>query len=139
MENPRHHKDSPAKPGDVVYVMRRANGDLKIGSTGNLSSRYCNLRYYYGTSFEILATMPGYKQEERLLQEQFSEHRIYSHGGRRRTDWFLPCQKLYEWIDQNMTPYAGHPFTDGDDKTYLTSCRFSPRKVQLPCSAPSPD
>lgn len=109
MTNMRGRK-TETKEGDTVYVMRRANGDLKFGATENLRSRWWHLCGEYGEGLEILATMHGYTTEEKAIHERFAEYRIYHIRATTRkadvpTDWFMPSPEIYKWIEVNMTPY----------------------------------
>jgi hypothetical protein len=91
-----------------VYAVRRANGDIKIGHTYNLSIRMSALRQKHG-AIEILGVTPGSEITEGRIHERFAEHRIRppknGRGQSPISDWFTPTPELLDFVRTEMQRY----------------------------------
>lgn len=85
----------------VIYFYRRDNGDIKIGSAVNLSTRRWQLFSKYG-ELTLLGLIEGWEPEEEALHVQFNKHRV-SIDGINGTDWFHPAPELLAFIDEYTT------------------------------------
>ena len=84
----RDIRDAMAELGDVVYFVRIAN-EVKIGYTSNIHQR----RNHFGIRNEdILAVLPGGRDEERRHHELFAADRV--HG-----EYFNPSPQLLAYIN----------------------------------------
>jgi hypothetical protein len=87
-------------PGQVVYYLRRPNGDIKIGKASSADPRIRNglkERIYRisepGETLELLAFEPGYDTLERLRHLEFSACRVAPTG-----EWFRPSSALLRHV-----------------------------------------
>ena len=117
-------KRSEAREGDVVYLVRRANGDIKIGVSENFKRRFSDLQREHGT-LEILGLMPGYTDTETWLHQQFASSRIinrrktetagWGRGYRfQKCEWFSPSDELLAFIDQLTFTHAAQHTPQGE-------------------------
>lgn len=67
-------------------------GPIKIGSTDHLLTRQAQLEAIYGAKLEVLAVMPGGREEEAAIHEKFSRLRMG------RTEQFSPSDELLEFF-----------------------------------------
>lgn len=82
----------------MIYFLRRANGDIKIGTTINYFGRISALQNKYG-KLELLGVHDGNRETEIVLHERFSEHRLYTRN--HPTEWFRPVPDLLGYIHQH--------------------------------------
>lgn len=78
------------EPARTVYYVRRADGLIKIGVTGNLKARIRHLRADHGP-LELLATHDGGRKAEAAAHRRFAEHRVEG-------EWFAPGESLLEHL-----------------------------------------
>ena len=79
-----------AKRSVIYYLRRSSDGLIKIGTTGNLSSRLSSLRGEHG-EIRLLLTHNGSYARETELHSQFQD--LWVEG-----EWFSPHKPLLEWI-----------------------------------------
>jgi hypothetical protein len=89
----RRHECQPApecNPREpvIVYLARRSDGAVKIGSTGDLDARLAGLRRQWGR-VTLVHTEPGGLARERELQSQFARDRLTPRG-----EWFAWSDRL---------------------------------------------
>lgn len=78
-----------AEPHRLVYYVRRSDGAIKIGSTGDLTKRLRSLRLV--SPVEVLATHAGGYAAEKAMHRRFREHRLDG-------EWFAPAARLLDHI-----------------------------------------
>lgn len=81
------------EPTTFVYYIRRADGDVKIGYSGNVRSRMSALRREHGP-IDLLATEPGTRNTERSRHDQFRAFR------RPVGEWFAPAPHLLRHVGE---------------------------------------
>ena len=91
----------------MIYFLQRANGDIKIGYTFNLEKRKKAIEKVYG-NLELLGTMEGERQEERILHTHFSEFRV---GIFKTHEWFSSSDEIKQFIQENAS-VEGHEIFD---------------------------
>ena len=74
----------------IIYYLRRANGDIKIGTTSNPSSRFSTLGKEHGP-LQLLLTHSGSYERENELHEKFADLAV---GG----EWFTARKRLTDWV-----------------------------------------
>ncbi len=86
------------RPVGVVYYLRRSDGAIKIGHSGQLQTRLRRLEEVYGP-LEVLATEPGAWAEERRRQREFERFNLPRdkrlEGG---SEWYRPERALLRHI-----------------------------------------
>ena len=92
---------------EQVYIVRRRNGDVKIGTTTNLAPRLASIRHQHGPIM-LLWTEPGGRERESRLHAVFARERVRSGRG----EWF-------HWSD-NLASYVG------EDEAMAKVCRAFP-------------
>lgn len=101
-DGPLKITDWTASFGEVVYYVRRASGDIKIGTTaGPALHRVAQLRRVHG-DVDILATEPGGVDVEEHRHRQFAAERLDG-------EWFRPGAHLLAHI----ATLAGTPLRVG--------------------------
>lgn len=75
-----------------VYYVRRADGLIKIGWTGQLARRLTTLTREHGP-IELLATHPGGRDVEQRQHARFRDARVEG-------EWFRPTPELLAHIDK---------------------------------------
>jgi hypothetical protein len=75
---------------DLVYFMRRQDGHIKIGFSGNVEKRKKELERHFG-SLDLLLTEEGGYPREQQLHRQFAEDRADG-------DWFRPSDPLEQYL-----------------------------------------
>lgn len=75
----------------MIYFIRRANGDIKIGTTKNYSHRLIALRAEHG-DLTLLTFMDGSHKLEKCIHHNFKH---LQHGD---SEWFQPGTDLMEFI-----------------------------------------
>ena len=80
----------------MIYFLRRADGDIKIGTTIDFKMRLVPLESKYG-KLELLGVVDGGVAEEKQLHVQFAAFR------RCRTEWFQPAETTRQYIEQEAT------------------------------------
>jgi hypothetical protein len=82
----------------VIYFLR--SGDrVKIGVTISLGRRIKALESASGASIDLIGSIPGTKDCERELHEQFAEYRI-------KGEWFSATEELLTGVDQILKAAA---------------------------------
>jgi hypothetical protein len=77
--------------GQCIYFIRTDDNLIKIGHTGNLMKR----RRAYGPDWkQILAVMPGTREQEHCLHLMFAAHLT------RGREYFEPAPKLMNFINR---------------------------------------
>lgn len=71
----------------MIYFIRAQTGDIKIGYSATPERRLSSMQTGSPVSLELVALIPGSKQDERHLHEQFA-------GQRNRGEWFTPSAEL---------------------------------------------
>jgi hypothetical protein len=86
--------DGPRVPtaSPVIYFLRNEHQHIKIGTTRHLESRLDSLRGGYYGRLQLLATMPGGRDQERSLHERFAHLRI-------RGEWFHEAPELLAFVE----------------------------------------
>lgn len=79
-------------PDAVVYYVRRANGDIKIGTSKQFDARLIALIREHG-DLEVLAIEPGYYDHEADRHDEYRDVRI-----RPDREWFRPSAELLAHI-----------------------------------------
>jgi hypothetical protein len=74
----------------VVYVLQRADGLIKIGTTVQLRQRMQTLMKMYGP-LEVLAVLQGSYVEEHALHARFADHLAEAR------EWFHPHPDIIDW------------------------------------------
>jgi hypothetical protein len=74
----------------VVYYLRRADGLIKIGTTGDYRKRLGDLTREHGP-LSLLAVQQGYAAEEDEMHKRFAHLRVTG-------EWFRPAPDLFAWI-----------------------------------------
>lgn len=85
---------------DIVYFVRRANGDIKIGTTSQYHARMRTLVRAHG-ALEVLGVMAGGSQTEKALHSRFAvlRRQHLSNSGRPSlVEWFAPAPELMDFI-----------------------------------------
>lgn len=78
---------------DIVYFMQSGeSGPIKIGTTGNVWSRFSALQVSSPVPLYLRAFQPGDRKVEQQYHETFRDHRL---GG----EWFEPVPALLATID----------------------------------------
>lgn len=81
--------------GSHVYFMR-SGALIKIGWTVNLSTRAIQLQVGSSEPLELMLALPGERQDEKALHQQFQHLRV-------RGEWFRGDQELLSFIDAKRT------------------------------------
>lgn len=84
----------------VVYFLRRANGDIKIGFSSDLPQRRRALTREHGP-LELLATLRGGRPVERDLHSMFAADRQGD------TEWFAPSSDLLAFLETVTVQVTG--------------------------------
>lgn len=99
----------------MIYFLQRADGAIKIGTSGHYSSRIYQLRALHG-HLDLLGWMDGGREQEALLHKQFKAYRIAP-----ILEWFRDCAELRQYIADNckkeppQTVAVKKPIDYGDD------------------------
>lgn len=80
----------------MIYFAQTATGSIKIGTTEDLPSRLERLKDHYGAELALLATMPGDRDREAEIHDQFAHLRFG------RTEQFRPGPDLMEFIGKPL-------------------------------------
>lgn len=88
-------QDQPVHPDSVVYYLRRANGDIKIGYSAQLPVRVATLTRTHGL-LDLLGTEPGDWRLEYERHLQFRSSRADGPG----QEWFRPAPELLLHIER---------------------------------------
>ena len=80
----------------MIYFLRRANGDIKIGTAIHYQIRVTELIKQHG-DLELLGLMDGGRELERELHIQFVANRIG------RSEFFKPNDSLLKLINEHAT------------------------------------
>jgi len=93
LDKERVRAEIAARAGrNLVYYLRRADGSIKIGTSGNVLSRASALARDHGP-LHLMAAHVGGREQERALHVQFGALRISP-----REEWFRPGLELLEHI-----------------------------------------
>lgn len=101
-ERARQRRDEIYPPVDVVYYVRLAPDQIKIGTTAYLSHRMLSLRVH--DDAQILAVEPGDRKLEKQRHRQFADLRYHAY----RED-FRPGEELMHHIER-VREENGKPF-----------------------------
>lgn len=82
----------------MIYFVQRANGDIKIGKTSNISQRLSQLQTEHG-KLHLLGWVEGDIPEEREVQRRFRRHRT-------ELEWFYAHSELLDFIEANANKEA---------------------------------
>jgi hypothetical protein len=89
----------PTRPGTVYYLLRVADGAVKIGhSRAGVARRLRQLVRTFG-ALEVLATEPGTQADETARHEQFASLRMPDQGGAGGTEFFHTGPALVRHIE----------------------------------------
>lgn len=89
------------KPISFVYFLRNPNdGNIKIGTSGNVDSRYLSLCHQHKSTLEFLSAIKGNRTLEAELHKQFAPAAL-GH------EWFSPLPELMDYITK--CPYHKIP------------------------------
>lgn len=92
--NKTRGKQEDELPESTIYFMCALDANrIKIGFTANIEKRIKNLRTSSPHKLRLMRTIPGTKDDERRLHEQFAHLR--EHG-----EWFTDCDELRDFINQ---------------------------------------
>jgi hypothetical protein len=81
----------------VIYFLQSIEGGpIKIGFTDNLDVRWKQLESHYGCQLALLASLPGGREEEAEIHEQFKCIRLG------RTEQFRPASELMAFIGRPL-------------------------------------
>ena len=85
--------DSLAPPinSSRVYFIQAATGHIKIGVSTNVMMRMASLQSAHPEPLQLLATMPGTHEHERVLHRAFDMDRDSG-------EWFSPSKNLLELV-----------------------------------------
>jgi hypothetical protein len=86
----------------IYFAQPTDGGPIKIGTTGDVESRLRQLETHYGRPMALLATMPGGRDEERAIHEQFAHLRFG------RTEQFRPAPDLLAFIGRPLLVDPNH-------------------------------
>jgi hypothetical protein len=89
-----------------VYFVRAGadNGLIKIGYASDVPARVAQLQIGCPLSLEVLATIEGTTEDEKLFHEMFE-------SSRERDEWFRPTSKVLAMVDQIMVWDESDPIT----------------------------
>lgn len=77
---------------EVVYFIECAvGGAIKIGTSRRVGERLLELQAGCPFLLRLIATMPGGREEERVLHQRFASARMYR-------EWFEPTEVLLQFI-----------------------------------------
>lgn len=82
----------------VYFIRNTENGQIKIGCTKDMETRFRILQCASPARLDVLAIMDGGKKVEHALHRQFTHLRL-----RKRGEWFEPGPDLLEYLT-HMTP-----------------------------------
>jgi hypothetical protein len=80
----------------VYFVQPIDGGPVKVGYSDDVAARVRQLEFRYGRPFVLLGTLPGGREEEKSIHDQFSHLRIG------RTEQFRPASDLMEFIGKPL-------------------------------------
>jgi hypothetical protein len=80
----------------IYFVQSTDGGPIKIGCTVDMDIRLKALERHYGQPLAVLATMPGWWEEERTIHARFAAHRMG------RTEQFRPDAEIMEFIGRPL-------------------------------------
>lgn len=96
-ENCGHvQRDSPSRRRGrlpKVYFLRRPDGAIKIGYTGDIGVRIKELSRQQGCDLQLLAWKPGGRDAEAALHKRFWRDRLDG-------EWFHPSGRLLAYVDK---------------------------------------
>lgn len=84
----------------IYFVQAVDGGPVKIGYSADVDARRVQLESHYGKRLALLKTLPGDKEREREIHQQFSHLRLG------RTEQFLPVSELMEFIAKPLLATA---------------------------------
>ena len=91
-----------AEARSIIYYLRREDGMIKIGVTGNYRSRLASLQREHGP-LRLLLAHAGTRREELQAHRRFYRERI------RRSEWFRPELRLLLEIQRLRNAWSGRP------------------------------
>lgn len=80
-------------PGFVYFIQGQCGGPIKIGYAKNVCTRLKELQTGQPDSLVILATFPGYFNDEQKMHKKFEHIRL-------RGEWFKPEKELLYFIEK---------------------------------------
>lgn len=118
MANDRYGENSKYRVGDVVYLLKRKQGDYKIGKAQNFQNRYYKLCSDHEERFEIIAYADGYTALESALHLAFKEHQRIVPPKNTKSDWFAPVPEILKWFKEYGTMWVDAPLFKAREKPY---------------------
>lgn len=96
-----------------VYFIE-CSGFVKIGSAGNLRSRFCEVRAMCPLPMRLLGFLPTRPGCGESKKREMSLHQRFRHL-RQRQEWFSYTPELEQWIIEHTLrpePFIGRPIVD---------------------------
>lgn len=84
---------------EFIYFIRASNGNIKVGKSNNPTKRLCALQGACPLKLELLGTIPGNLDIERLIHLNFARHRT-------RGEWYRPTRRLLLFIEQALREHG---------------------------------
>lgn len=113
----------------IYFAQAVGGGPIKIGCSVDVDTRIRALEHHYKQPLVLLATMPGGRDEERMIHEKFAEHRL------RRTEQFRPAAEIMEFIGRPLLvgadPDAVEVMETELDRPRQTAFRFDEETMSM--------
>lgn len=93
----------------IYFVLNKATGLIKIGTTKRLGVRLVALRRSDGKDLVVNGVMDGSHSDERAIHKRFSHLRV-------KGEWFRADPELLLYIDMNTSEWSGR---DPDTPVHL--------------------
>jgi DNA-binding transcriptional regulator YiaG len=107
----------------LIYFLKRKDGSIKIGHTGNIRRRMMELGSKHG-KLELLGMTIGNRSEEQELHKHFAHCRV-------KDEWFSPSDELMLFIKKNTSMTIPLPLETKPKKPSSTASKVFASKFMF--------